>query len=274
MDDYEGVNSQPATLHKYLYAHADPVNGIDPSGRFTLVERLAVASAVAILAIAQTSFLPYHRNGQPIAGGFGSQEAGDDVTAGIVQLLDRVDAYYGSLSISERRIMARNLLHPEQANGMWDINPLSLIKLNLQGRKPFPGLRIGAGPMDGTVTFMRRPVYAVSLNYILFGRLMGLIHEDRDIGIQRHFYSSDTITAAVFFRQDIQLAMVQGSQPLLTYEPAEQALDFAMLGYFRGYSTTGSPPYLRLTTLDRIGRASDQVSTADFSAAVNLHVVE
>jgi RHS repeat-associated protein len=42
-DSFEGVNTQPQSLHKYLYAHADPVNGIDPSGYFTLTEMLNVS---------------------------------------------------------------------------------------------------------------------------------------------------------------------------------------------------------------------------------------
>jgi RHS repeat-associated protein len=32
MDTYEGSQSDPLSLHKYLYAHADPVNNLDPSG--------------------------------------------------------------------------------------------------------------------------------------------------------------------------------------------------------------------------------------------------
>jgi RHS repeat-associated protein len=32
MDSFEGTSTEPLSLHKYLYAHADPVNRIDPSG--------------------------------------------------------------------------------------------------------------------------------------------------------------------------------------------------------------------------------------------------
>jgi RHS repeat-associated protein len=42
MDTYEGHQTDPASLHKYLYANADPVQGIDPSGNFSLVEAFAV----------------------------------------------------------------------------------------------------------------------------------------------------------------------------------------------------------------------------------------
>ena len=35
-DSFEGSLSDPISLHKYLYANADPINNIDPSGNFTI----------------------------------------------------------------------------------------------------------------------------------------------------------------------------------------------------------------------------------------------
>jgi len=37
-DPAEGATSDPATLHKYLYAHDDPINRLDPSGQADLIE--------------------------------------------------------------------------------------------------------------------------------------------------------------------------------------------------------------------------------------------
>jgi len=37
-DTWMGRGNDPVTLHKYLYANVDPVNGIDPTGNFTLME--------------------------------------------------------------------------------------------------------------------------------------------------------------------------------------------------------------------------------------------
>ena len=34
MDTFAGNNSAPQSLHKYLYAHCDPINNLDPSGKF------------------------------------------------------------------------------------------------------------------------------------------------------------------------------------------------------------------------------------------------
>lgn len=44
MDSYEGMNDQPQSLHKYLYAELDPVNLSDPSGLMagSVVEPLMV----------------------------------------------------------------------------------------------------------------------------------------------------------------------------------------------------------------------------------------
>ncbi|KYC34733.1 hypothetical protein WA1_49275 [Scytonema hofmannii PCC 7110] len=49
-DDYEGRLGEPQTLHKYVYAHDNPVNGIDPTGLFTLLELGRDLSIVGILA--------------------------------------------------------------------------------------------------------------------------------------------------------------------------------------------------------------------------------
>jgi RHS repeat-associated protein len=49
MDTFEGSNSDPLTLHKYLYARANPVRNVDPSGRASLVEEEIVIADAGIL---------------------------------------------------------------------------------------------------------------------------------------------------------------------------------------------------------------------------------
>ena len=50
LDPFEGNSEDPQSLHKYAYCHADPVNGIDPSGEFTLIGILLTMS-ITIIAI-------------------------------------------------------------------------------------------------------------------------------------------------------------------------------------------------------------------------------
>ena len=72
-DTFEGFNSSPATLHKYLYVHGDPVNGIDPSGNITLNEALLVVDllfTVAAVKHASDSFLDGDYRGAALDVGF------------------------------------------------------------------------------------------------------------------------------------------------------------------------------------------------------------
>ena len=41
-DLWEGVQNDPVTMHKYLYANANPVKYVDPSGRFSFMETVTV----------------------------------------------------------------------------------------------------------------------------------------------------------------------------------------------------------------------------------------
>ena len=49
MDTFEGRSQDPITLHKYLYANANPVSYIDPSGYFSLANVSATTSVMGIL---------------------------------------------------------------------------------------------------------------------------------------------------------------------------------------------------------------------------------
>jgi len=50
MDPWAGDTFDPQSLHKYAYGHADPVNGIDPSGNGVIVDLLTTAGIVGIVS--------------------------------------------------------------------------------------------------------------------------------------------------------------------------------------------------------------------------------
>lgn len=57
MDTYEGRSEDPASLHKYLYASAAPVNRIDPSGHEDLISMTGAAAIGTTLAGATAGWL-------------------------------------------------------------------------------------------------------------------------------------------------------------------------------------------------------------------------
>jgi RHS repeat-associated protein len=50
-DPFGGIPSDPVSLHRYLYANADPVNLSDPSGRTTLLEMAVTVTVIGTLAL-------------------------------------------------------------------------------------------------------------------------------------------------------------------------------------------------------------------------------
>ncbi|MEQ1906726.1 MAG: RHS repeat-associated core domain-containing protein [Pirellulaceae bacterium] len=51
LDPFIGNNDDPQSLHKYLYTHADPINGIDPSGLFFVGSIASVGIRLASFAL-------------------------------------------------------------------------------------------------------------------------------------------------------------------------------------------------------------------------------
>ena len=61
-DPFDGINHDPQSLHKYAYAHCDPVNGIDPSGMFAMTELIVGLALLAVVATVSLVGVQAYRN--------------------------------------------------------------------------------------------------------------------------------------------------------------------------------------------------------------------
>ena len=57
MDPLMGSPRDPRSLHKYLYAHLDPINSVDPTGKYTLTQAMATLANIAVLALSALSII-------------------------------------------------------------------------------------------------------------------------------------------------------------------------------------------------------------------------
>jgi RHS repeat-associated protein len=71
LDPFAGNSYDPQSLHKYAYCHEDPVNGVDPSGEFSLGEMMTVVTILNLIVgigISLWSFNSIAASGFKISG--------------------------------------------------------------------------------------------------------------------------------------------------------------------------------------------------------------
>jgi hypothetical protein len=61
-DAYQGSPYDPASLHKYLYANANPIDRVDPSGRFSVGELAQTMAIQGIISATISGILSYAVN--------------------------------------------------------------------------------------------------------------------------------------------------------------------------------------------------------------------
>ncbi|WP_386067932.1 RHS repeat-associated core domain-containing protein [Tahibacter sp. UC22_41] len=67
-DAFDGIDGDPQSIHKYLYANAGPINGTDPSGNLTLGQ-IAVSSAIGATMSSIATVMGNHALGRPTTVG-------------------------------------------------------------------------------------------------------------------------------------------------------------------------------------------------------------
>ena len=106
MDSFEGNASDPLSLHKYLYAHGNPVDGTDPSGHFTITEMVSVQGTDKTLRT------------------IGSQSPRVALRASRAKIWD---VYWGLIPgwPPHGAVFAANKLTPSGAGYIYDVNPIN-----------------------------------------------------------------------------------------------------------------------------------------------------
>jgi RHS repeat-associated protein len=190
LDPFFGNLNDPQSLHKYLYTHADPVNGIDPSGLFLgmslggfISASLHVSIGVSIIA-AKTLIVGLINTAVVSAFVSGATElrnhtyklaqfgkGGYDATTILSALRDDVIAKWSLLTPSERT----NLIREIYKNGLisWDIQ-----EMTFSWKNEWTKNNVGESAKE-TLTY-RGYVYPVSeVNYLLWGLINRLAYESK-----------------------------------------------------------------------------------------------
>ena len=92
-DRFEGIRSNPITLNPYLYTHADPVNGVDPSGYFSLGElniSMDMMNSLQTLGTRMAYFMNLYDKVQAVSG-FIELISGANSIMGVIQGLSASD---------------------------------------------------------------------------------------------------------------------------------------------------------------------------------------
>ena len=102
LDPFEGNSEDPQSLHKYAYAHCDPVNGIDPSGKigFLAFASLSLGMQISVIlsltlvmgALAAVGY-SWYRNAETRIITVGATRIGDSLNMGSYISTDTVGGY-------------------------------------------------------------------------------------------------------------------------------------------------------------------------------------
>ena len=96
MDPFGGQRADPTTLHRYLYAAANPGNRADPTGLFTLTQTFAVSAMIGALAGAALGAIRGGTEGAVVGALAGA--IGGPIATGIVLTTGYAIAYLAGVS--------------------------------------------------------------------------------------------------------------------------------------------------------------------------------
>ena len=135
MDSYLGSVDDPVSLHKYLYANANPVNYIDPSGYYTLAELMetlgiqGVIDKIAFLNV--NTYLLYINLENSVAGIIIKEVIQESIELAIEGDIDVLGIMYTSIEVlyglagSEKEISALRNINKNTKNNNVQTNSIT-----------------------------------------------------------------------------------------------------------------------------------------------------
>ena len=181
VDTYQGVVSDPISLHKYLYGGGNPVNMFDPSGHYSLVEGLvATAGYVKLIAIVLVGVSAgndlFQAFSQHHYGSGVGKAGGKDITQSLIKIRQHFVAQWNGLGSTEQDRLLDATTRPPAVLYAWDIQKL----MNPQNENE---LQAGTDhDLHRTVTVAGRVFWSDEVNYYLWGLITRLKDEKNKSG--------------------------------------------------------------------------------------------
>jgi RHS repeat-associated protein len=157
VDPYSGNTQDPQSLHKYLYAYLNPVNNIDPTGRFSIV----ITIAIVVLAVFLIGMPIYHWS---LTWGKRNGSCGKDVTAALTRLYSNLEDHYNNRMDEAERNRRCNRMYSGDG---WDIYELFFVDSTLAG----------TDDCEATVKVNGNCYSVYEVNYFLWGAMNKLCGE-------------------------------------------------------------------------------------------------
>jgi RHS repeat-associated protein len=198
-DSVDGNNEDPLSLHKYLYAQADPVNHVDPSGHD--IGDLMLSMGIGAMLDA----LP---NITTVQGALsGGSTCGSDVTKALQNCLDSIQNWFNRYDDDAKNTLCLRLLGLDRTgNGgvtgkdgfdkAWDIPELAyptLAPMKNETYIPPEGLDFGSGNCWPSVAIDGKAYFSRMVNYALFGKMMSISFAYMKGSDKEHLYSMDAM---------------------------------------------------------------------------------
>jgi RHS repeat-associated protein len=192
LDPFFGNITDPQSLHKYLYAHADPMSNFDPSGESVLSVVYQYLAKILMFSknITFGVFLPFTvlnaateivNHGYKL---FSTGNGGKDATAILLRLRDNIIGKWNSMSSSEKN----NVISELWSRGLvsWDIKELVFSSKT----KWTDGI---ADPLEETLTYFNEVYSVAEVNYLLWGMINKLAWDDNIYTYLTNYLSTSLI---------------------------------------------------------------------------------